>query len=268
MKTDYFINNNFIKHDGGTCPVAKGTLIDVLYRDGYISKQVYALTSFTKNPDNRLALFWKHYNAADDIIAWRFSESFNQSNEPVGYAPREYLDNIDEEHYVLSRKQKDGIYDTPLYAHRPDSSQTIINLEEKIIELEEENNGYRQHVDDIIAWLTERGLYEPNDYIDGGLNFAEILTYHENELTTQEASDKEENKFLKAKLKKEKLRADSWVEGARDLVRQLGVADEDSNGSCNDWSLIKATCLESRTLKADKQKLFSDLTRLLNDTDY
>ena len=48
-----------------------------------------------------------------------FAEAYHRTkcaeSEPVGYAPKEYLDNIDEEMYVLARKTQEGIYDTPVF---------------------------------------------------------------------------------------------------------------------------------------------------------
>jgi hypothetical protein len=40
-----------------------------------------------------------------------------------------------------------------------------------------------EHLDDVIAWLSERGLYDPIDYEHEGPDFAAILTMHEQELT-------------------------------------------------------------------------------------
>jgi hypothetical protein len=43
----------------------------------------------------------------------------------------------------------------------------------------------------------------------------------------------------------EKQRADSWVDAVRDLARELGIADEDSNGSIYDWKHIKRIALKN-----------------------
>jgi hypothetical protein len=45
-----------------------------------------------------------------------------------------------------------------------------------------------EHLDDIIVWLKERGLYDDIDYQDEGPDFPAILTMHENELIAQEPS--------------------------------------------------------------------------------
>jgi ABC-type uncharacterized transport system ATPase subunit len=42
-----------------------------------------------------------------------------------------------------------------------------------------------EHLDDIILWLKERGLYDDIDYQDEGPDFPAILTMHENELIAQ-----------------------------------------------------------------------------------
>lgn len=39
---------------------------------------------------------------------------------------------------------------------------------------------------------------------------------------------------------KETKRADAWVKAARDLARELGVEDDDSNGSIHDWRHIRS----------------------------
>jgi transcriptional regulator of acetoin/glycerol metabolism len=39
-----------------------------------------------------------------------------------------------------------------------------------------------EHLDNVISWLKERGLYDSVDYQHEGTDFSEILTSHENEL--------------------------------------------------------------------------------------
>ena len=61
---------------------------------------------------------------------------------------------------------------------------------------------------------------------------------------------------LTAKLEKETGRADAWVKAVRDLARELGTPDEDSNGSIQDWKRItaKAKQVAELTAKLDKAR--------------
>lgn len=61
--------NNWIPNVSGECPVAEGTLIDVMYRDGVIKYKVPALTGI----DGRDATsgFWVLEDEENDLIAWR-----------------------------------------------------------------------------------------------------------------------------------------------------------------------------------------------------
>lgn len=45
-----------------------------------------------------------------------------------------------------------------------------------------------EHLDDVIAWLQYRGLYDDVDYQNESPDFSEILTNHENVLIKQSAS--------------------------------------------------------------------------------
>lgn len=48
-----------------------------------------------------------------------------------------------------------------------------------------------EHLDDVIAWLKYRGLYDEIDYLNEGPDFSEILTNHEHELIQQSASSQQ-----------------------------------------------------------------------------
>lgn len=54
------IPEGFIPWHGGECPVAEGTVVDYVMRDGYVIRE-----SRAENPH------WKHINANGDIIAYR-----------------------------------------------------------------------------------------------------------------------------------------------------------------------------------------------------
>ncbi|PPC95679.1 MAG: hypothetical protein CTY32_08345 [Methylotenera sp.] len=48
-----------------------------------------------------------------------------------------------------------------------------------------------EHLDDVIAWLKYRGLYDEIDYLNEVPDFSEILTNHEHELIQQSASSQQ-----------------------------------------------------------------------------
>lgn len=62
--------DGWIRHRGGKCPVEKGTLIDVVYRDGVENLGVSACTGFTGSV-NRSAERWDHFFHYADIMRWR-----------------------------------------------------------------------------------------------------------------------------------------------------------------------------------------------------
>ena len=55
---------------------------------------------------------------------------------------------------------------------------------------------------------------------------------------------------LEANLEKETVRADAWVNAARDLARELVTPDEDSYGSIPDWRRITAKARQGKALEA------------------
>lgn len=66
-------NDGWIEWGGGECPVPRGTLVDVRYRDGNENHQVGAGTPFDdtgSNPD-RNATDWENDDSPLDIIAYR-----------------------------------------------------------------------------------------------------------------------------------------------------------------------------------------------------
>ncbi len=67
--------SNWIKWNGGECPVQQNTPVDVRYRDGQEKFNVPAL----KNVPGREAssAYWKHSNYVNDIVAYRLSEVDN-----------------------------------------------------------------------------------------------------------------------------------------------------------------------------------------------
>lgn len=64
--------SNWTKWNGGECPVEKGVLVDVRYRDGEGRFSIPALIDVTGN-DASYA-YWNNDNASNDIVAYRLSE--------------------------------------------------------------------------------------------------------------------------------------------------------------------------------------------------
>lgn len=65
-------NEGWIEWGGGNCPVEKGTLIDVKWRDGRIDDGIQAKVSHGhESPNKRNAISWRHFGIAHDIIAYR-----------------------------------------------------------------------------------------------------------------------------------------------------------------------------------------------------
>lgn len=58
----------WIMWNGGDCPVARGTLIDVQFRNGGEEYRVPALES-----DTTTFLFWVQHMSAMDIVAYRYA---------------------------------------------------------------------------------------------------------------------------------------------------------------------------------------------------
>jgi len=78
-------------------------------------------------------------------------------------------------------------------------------LEAKLSECDEEIErlqSYEQGLNDVIAWMKERGLYHDADYFGDGADFAAILTEHEQQVSAYtEREIKKDNKRLVEALK-------------------------------------------------------------------
>lgn len=70
--------SKWIKWEGGECPVEKGTLVDVKYRDGEIGRGIPALESGYEAP--RVALNWGHNFNYSDIVAYRLHKELKLKN--------------------------------------------------------------------------------------------------------------------------------------------------------------------------------------------
>jgi hypothetical protein len=64
-------SDEWIKWNGGECPVERGTLVDVQYRDGDDRFSVPALVTTTETP---FATNWEHNEAGYDIVAYRLTQ--------------------------------------------------------------------------------------------------------------------------------------------------------------------------------------------------
>lgn len=66
-------NDGWIEWGGGECPVPRGTLVDVRYRDG---RQLNALSANdgTLNPRDASFVFWRNDGSEKDIIAYRLHQ--------------------------------------------------------------------------------------------------------------------------------------------------------------------------------------------------
>ena len=66
-------DDGWIEWGGGECPVPRGTLVDVRYRDG---KQLNALSANygTLNPRDASFVFWLNHGCEKDIIAYRLHQ--------------------------------------------------------------------------------------------------------------------------------------------------------------------------------------------------
>lgn len=71
------IPEGFIAWHGGECPVPKGTMIDVIYRDGAKLCNIPALTKLDSIREATWA-FWDNDGATNDIVAYRVVQARSQ----------------------------------------------------------------------------------------------------------------------------------------------------------------------------------------------
>ena len=70
VKRREILNDKWIKWEGGECPVACGTMVEVKYRDGECSGPLPALENVTGGRDASYA-FWKNDLQDNDIVFYR-----------------------------------------------------------------------------------------------------------------------------------------------------------------------------------------------------
>lgn len=63
--------NDWIKWDGGPCPVPTGTIVDVKYRDGGILRAIPASVDIDSFPRDASVAFWSNDGQTNDIVAYR-----------------------------------------------------------------------------------------------------------------------------------------------------------------------------------------------------
>lgn len=77
-------NEGWIKWEGGECPVERGALVDVKYRDGF---ELLSLSAMKNAPSKRDAgyAFWRNDGADNDIIAYRLSKPEDEKQVEYDY---------------------------------------------------------------------------------------------------------------------------------------------------------------------------------------
>lgn len=86
------MENNWIEHVSGVCPVAQGTLVDVTYRDNEIKTKLPALLSAPGRDASWP--FWQNDNQSNDIVWWRRHKPEQSLDDalglPAGVTPYTY----------------------------------------------------------------------------------------------------------------------------------------------------------------------------------
>lgn len=72
---------NWVKWEGGECPVTQGTLIDIVYRDDHVQLGVPAGDAYHKA--GRSARTWFHNDVPGDIMFYRLTDVRNVTGGPV-----------------------------------------------------------------------------------------------------------------------------------------------------------------------------------------
>lgn len=180
----------------------------------------------------------------DDAIQ-ACKDALAETQEPVGdYNTRTgeiYIFN----HRLLQNEH--GFSHLLLYTTPPSLDVRIKELEaklilkEKVIEAIDVFGGYKK-LEDEIAELTTK--------------LDELVKFHSSadKLAEKQVECIAQLAELTAKLDKETVRADAWVKATRDLARELGTPDEDSNGSIQDWKRITAKVKQVKELEAKLDK--------------
>ena len=88
------MENNWIDNTSGVCPVEKGTLIDVQFRDGEVMLGIEAFASLPDYEREGTYPFWILDGFMNDIVKWRLRNPEQSLDDafglPVGVAPFVY----------------------------------------------------------------------------------------------------------------------------------------------------------------------------------
>lgn len=78
------MENNWIENTTGECPVAKGTLIDVEFRDGKQLSGISALVSISGSLLEATGAFWVDEGCPNDIVKWRLHKPEQSLDDAFG----------------------------------------------------------------------------------------------------------------------------------------------------------------------------------------
>lgn len=78
------MENNWMENVSGVCPVAKGTLIDVDFRNGKQLFRVEALTSISGSMFEPTRAFWMIDEQYNDIVRWRLHKPEQSLDDAIG----------------------------------------------------------------------------------------------------------------------------------------------------------------------------------------
>lgn len=78
------MENNWIENVSGECPVEKGTLIDVQFRDGEVMLSIPALESIVGESYEATYPFWMIDDVGNDIVLWRLHKPEQSLDDALG----------------------------------------------------------------------------------------------------------------------------------------------------------------------------------------
>ena len=110
--------------------------------------------------------------------------------------------------------------------------------------------------------LLERTTLNPADLLALCRELERELAAANEERDTTATDLRDELGAAKAEVEKERKRAGLWVKAARDLARELGLADEYSKASHRDWDLIVKKAREAEALREKCVRLWKLLDHI------
>lgn len=146
MKSEKFKDGSWTQWNGGECPVPKGTMIDVRYRDGYIEENIPTMESPVD--DGRTAESWDHLGSEADIVFYRLSQQEDEVSFPKQerYKDREGDDYIDECAASFTPEEFRGAmkYTVGKYNRRVGKKDDEL---EEVIKMQDYCNRWRQYLE-------------------------------------------------------------------------------------------------------------------------